>query len=309
MSNKLKKKKNPLVSIVMNVFNGEEYLRASISSILFQTYKNWELIFWDNNSKDNSKKIFFEFKDKRMKYFFSQKKINLYASRNLAIKKCRGDYIAFLDQDDLWLKDKLKKQMNLFSKDEKIALIYSNYYRLNSKKLFFKKKLLTKHNLPEGKITNFLLKNYVVGLCTIIFKRKLFPKKNIFNTKFYMLSDYIFVLNTSKKYIIRCLQEPLSIYRYHHNQMSNKYYSLSVRQHFKWLSNTKEIKKFYKYENFKFLVQKIKFMQIIDFINNDKRLYAIKKIVDYPLSIDKLKLFLKLILPKTLFSYLFGQLY
>ena len=64
-------KNAPLVSIIMNCYNGETYLNESIESILSQTYKNWELIFWDNQSKDNSAKIFKNYKDIRLKYFFS----------------------------------------------------------------------------------------------------------------------------------------------------------------------------------------------------------------------------------------------
>ena len=62
----------PLVSVIVNCFNGEQYLHKALSSILSQTYKNWEIIFWDNQSSDNSKKIFSGFKDKRFKYYFSK---------------------------------------------------------------------------------------------------------------------------------------------------------------------------------------------------------------------------------------------
>ena len=61
----------PKISIIMNCYNGEEYLKESLESILAQSYLNWELIFFDNSSNDNSKKIFRSFKDKRFKYFFS----------------------------------------------------------------------------------------------------------------------------------------------------------------------------------------------------------------------------------------------
>ena len=104
-------KNKPLVSVIMNCHNGEKYLKESIKSLMSQTYKNWELIFWDNNSFDNSKKIVKKFKDKRIKYFKSQKFQNLYHSRNLAIKKAKGKYVGFLDVDDLWEKSKLKKQI------------------------------------------------------------------------------------------------------------------------------------------------------------------------------------------------------
>ena len=106
----------------MNCYNGEKYLKKSIKSILKQSYKNWELIFFDNKSQDNSKKIFFEFKDKRLKYFYSKKKLKLYRARNQAIKKSKGHYISFLDTDDFWHKDKLRDQINFFKKNKNIKI-------------------------------------------------------------------------------------------------------------------------------------------------------------------------------------------
>ena len=67
-------KKQPLVSIIMNCLNGEKYLNSAIDSVINQTYKNWELIFWDNRSTDNSANILKKYKDKRIKYFYSKKK-------------------------------------------------------------------------------------------------------------------------------------------------------------------------------------------------------------------------------------------
>ena len=118
----------PLVSIIMNCHNGGKFLEQSIDSIISQTYKNWELIFWDNVSQDDSKKIINKFSDNGIKYFKSKKFNRLYKSRNLAIQNAKGEFISFLDTDDLWQKDKLEKQMNFFSKNEGYEIIYSNYY-------------------------------------------------------------------------------------------------------------------------------------------------------------------------------------
>ena len=101
----------PLVSVVMNCYNGEAYLYESIKSILSQTYENWELIFWDNQSTDSSAEIFKSYRDKRFRYFYANGHTPLYKARNLAIEKSKGDFIAFLDTDDLWSKEKLKLQM------------------------------------------------------------------------------------------------------------------------------------------------------------------------------------------------------
>ena len=106
------KKENFLISIIVNCFNGEKYLSRCIKSVLSQTYKNWEIIFWNNKSTDKSEKIIKNFSDKRIKIFRSKKFLNLYDARNRAIQKSRGQYICFLDTDDYWKKINLKNKSN-----------------------------------------------------------------------------------------------------------------------------------------------------------------------------------------------------
>ena len=161
-------KKNPLVSIIMNCHNGELFLEQSLKSVFLQSYKNWELIFWDNKSKDQSKKILIKFKDKRVKYYYSKKFNSLYNSRNLAIKKAKGKYITFLDTDDFWHKEKLNNQLN-FLINNNFKVCCTNFYMLNqkdNKKIKFikknKKKLTTQN----------LLKRYEVGILTVMIEKK-----------------------------------------------------------------------------------------------------------------------------------------
>ena len=77
--------KQPLVSVIINCFNGEMYLREALNSVIAQTYKNWEIIFWDNKSEDKSAEIFKSYVDKRFQYFYANEHTSLYKARNLAI--------------------------------------------------------------------------------------------------------------------------------------------------------------------------------------------------------------------------------
>ena len=131
-------KKPYLVSIIVNCYNGDKYLSEALDSILNQTYKNWELIFWDNQSNDKSAEIFKSHKDSRFKYYCANEHTSLYKARNLAIEKSNGDFIAFLDTDDLWNENKLQLQMPYFN-DSKVGLVFSNLWVL--KKNFKKKKI------------------------------------------------------------------------------------------------------------------------------------------------------------------------
>ena len=102
------------ISVIVNCHNGEKYLNKCISSILNQKYKNIEIIFFDNFSSDSSKSILAKFKDDRIKYFFSNKKLFLYAARNEAIKVSSGEIIAFLDVDDWWNENYLSSRADVF---------------------------------------------------------------------------------------------------------------------------------------------------------------------------------------------------
>jgi len=136
--------KYPLVSVIINCHNGEKYLDKAIKSVLDQDYKYWEIIFFDNNSKDKSNLILKKYKDKRIKYFKSKKTYSLYKAKNLAIAKSKGELISFLDVDDWWLQSKLSKQVKVFQKDSTVEVIYSNIYLYNEKKKL--KKFILKKN-------------------------------------------------------------------------------------------------------------------------------------------------------------------
>ncbi|MDC1454446.1 glycosyltransferase, partial [Pelagibacteraceae bacterium] len=114
---------NPLVSIIINCYNGEKYLAEAINSIYSQTYKNWEIIFWDNASSDKSALIAKSY-DSKLKYYNSNFTSSLSHARFQAFKKTKGKYISFLDCDDLWKKDKIEKQIKIISKDEDIGFVY-----------------------------------------------------------------------------------------------------------------------------------------------------------------------------------------
>ena len=94
-----------------------------------QTYKNWELIFVDNNSNDNSKKIILEINDQRIKYYKLDITENLGTVRKFAFSKCNGEYITFLDVDDYWDENKISKQLEVFENNKNIDIVYSNYWQ------------------------------------------------------------------------------------------------------------------------------------------------------------------------------------
>ena len=124
----------PLVSIITPVYNAEEFLEETILSVLNQTYKNWELILIDDCSKDDSYKIIERYlgMDKRIKYLKNEKNSGPAVTRNNGINISKGKYIAFLDSDDLWYRDKLKKQIDFMEMNNK-NICHGNYEMINKK--------------------------------------------------------------------------------------------------------------------------------------------------------------------------------
>ena len=231
-------KKKPLVSVIMNCHNCKKFLKKSISSVIKQTYKNWEIIFWDNNSSDNIREIISSFKDIRIKYYKAKKYSKLYKARNLAIKKAKGKYLSFLDTDDWWVSSKLEKQINIFSKNPKVKLVYSNMFIYLQKNK--KKKIFTQNKLPSGIILNELIKNYQIGIITVIFNRSLI-KKYKFNESYEIIGDLDLFIRMSKKNIFQSIQKPLAYYRWHGKNLSNLKQVTYIKELNKWLKKNKRL--------------------------------------------------------------------
>jgi len=136
----------PKVSVIMNCYNGEQYLRQAIDSVYAQTFGDWEIIFWDNASTDETSAIARSYDD-RLRYFCSEKTIPLGAARKAAMKEVRGEWIAFLDCDDYWYAHKLEKQLGYLEK-EQYVLCYAGIAEVN----------------PDGSLIRTLLPNYPSGL-------------------------------------------------------------------------------------------------------------------------------------------------
>ena len=114
--------KKPLVSILINCFNTSSFISKAINSVINQSYKNWELIIWDDGSKDNTPDIARKFTDKRIKFFCSKRNFGLGPSRIKATKKLSGSLITILDSDDYYNPKKLSKQVEVFKNFPNISI-------------------------------------------------------------------------------------------------------------------------------------------------------------------------------------------
>jgi len=257
------KNKEKLVSIILNCYNGEKYLKYALRSILRQSYKNWELIFWDNRSTDSSKKIFNTFKNKKFRYFLSSSHTSLYEARNLAINKCKGQFLSFLDVDDMWEENKLESQVKLFE-DKEVGVVYGNSWLLNETTK--KKRKFINYNMKNGYIYNDLIQRYNVGILTAIIRKSCLKNlKKIFDKKYNIIGDYDLFIRLSKKFKFKVIQDPVATYRIHANNLSILKKDLEIKELNHWLKinkkslgllNCKKIKK--KIKNLEFLNLKFK---------------------------------------------------
>ena len=117
---------NPLVSIILPTFNRQVLLPRAINSVLNQIYQNWEVIIWNDGSTDNTNEIIHGYSDQRIHPFSSENHGMSYAL-NQAIKQSKGEYVAFIDDDDQWLENKLELQVGLLSANSDIDLVFGNF--------------------------------------------------------------------------------------------------------------------------------------------------------------------------------------
>ena len=214
-----------LVSIIMPSYNTAKYIKETIKSVINQTYTNWELLIVDDCSTDNTDEIIREFKDDRIKYFKNEKNSGAAISRNKALREAKGKWIAFLDSDDLWEKEKLEKQIN-FMKDNTYYFSYTQYQEIdeNSKSL---NKLVT----GPKRITKTGMYNYCwLGCLTVMYNAEKIGLIQIENLP--KNNDYAIWLKAIKKANCYLLKENLAKYRIRSGSISNHGVMKLIKYHY-----------------------------------------------------------------------------
>ena len=206
----------PKISVIMPYYRKRQYILKAIKSVLSQSYKNFEIIIIyddiDLNDLNYLKKLFK--KNNKIKFIVNNKNIGAGFSRNRGIKISKGAYIAFLDSDDYWHKDKLKLQLN-FMINKKLLISHTNFFIIDKKS-----KIIGKFS-PKKFITyKYLLKSCDIGLSTVIIKKKLMIKYKFPNIK--TKEDYIVWLKIIKKTNkFLCLNKYLTFWRDTPNSLSS----------------------------------------------------------------------------------------
>lgn len=197
------------MSIITPCYNAERFIAQAIERVLAQTYTDWEMLIVDDCSTDNSADIIkkYEERDCRIKYFKTDKPSGSPTlPRNIAIENATGRYIAFLDSDDLWLPDKLQRQIPLFE-NENIAIVFSNYEKINENGERSKRII----KAPVSVDYKGLLKSDIIGNLTGVYDTAKVGK--IYNTLVHA-EDYVLWLSILKRgYIARNTETVEGLYR------------------------------------------------------------------------------------------------
>jgi|SRR5690554_850382 len=254
---------NPLVSVIIIFFNSEEFLEEAIKSVISQSYNNWEILLVDDGSTDKSTeiaKIFSADFPEKIHYLEHPNHENkgMSASRNLGIKYSKGEFITFLDSDDIFLKQKLEEQLKIFYENPEVSVV------IGGVKLWFswydqnKKDKIHSLQIPRGKYLQgeyFKLfitqKAAVPGICSVMVRKSLIDITGGFENDFTgMYEDQVFLSKITIDGVVYVDSNYYELYRKHPNSNYQKSIAMGTvlqfkKKFFTWLKEyvvIKEIK-------------------------------------------------------------------
>lgn len=202
------------VSVNLCCYNSQKYLRETLDSITAQTYKDWELIIIDDGSTDSTGSIIQEYikQGYPIVYRYQENK-GLGYSRNEALKYSRGEYIAFIDHDDIWLPEKLEKQIPLFQ-DPEVGLVFCDTVIFNMAGKFLNKSVRTKYY--TGNCFSKLFTDYFLDLPSVVIRRCVLDGVGgWFDPGLKIVEDGDLFLRIAYKWALAMVNEPLAKWRVH----------------------------------------------------------------------------------------------
>lgn len=200
-----------LVSVIIPVYNGEKYIRNAINSVLNQTYRNFEIVVADDGSIDNTVEILKEYGDKiRWK---SQENKGPASAKKFGTSMAKGEYLTYLDSDDMFLPDKLKQQVDYLDKHPEVGLVYPGYYQVDEKGEIVK---LISCNKKKA----LLIQQNYVPTSGVMCRKACIDVLGGFDENLGSNYDWDMWLRISEKYPIHCIPKPLFKYRVHGENIS-----------------------------------------------------------------------------------------
>ena len=221
----------PLVSIVIPTYNRANYLSKALQSVLYQTYKNWEVLVIDNYSTDDTEKVINRYNDSRIKYLKNQNYGVIAKARNAGILAAKGDWVAFLDSDDWWTDDKLKTCMDYINNH--VDLIYHDLEITSSKRQLFRRKIIKTRQLKKPVLIDLLVNGNAISNSSVVVRKEMLKKIGLIDEckELVASEDYntwLKISNLTDQFLY--LPKKLGYYFIHDKSISKKDMSLSYRQ-------------------------------------------------------------------------------
>lgn len=212
----------PLVTVIVNLYNGEATLAEAIDSVVAQSFTDWELIVWDDCSTDGSAVVAKRYSDSRILYYRSETQVSLGQARRAAIGVACGDWIAFLDQDDVWLPNKLERQLALARERPDAALIYGRavrFYPDGSERDYDQAHEYVL--LPEGDIFGDLFRDSCfIAMSSAMFRRSAIESIGGIPETIRIIPDYYLYLAIARRFPAAPVQQVVCRYRMHADSTS-----------------------------------------------------------------------------------------
>lgn len=212
----------PTVSVIIPTYNRADFLARAVKSVLNQSFKNFELIIVDDGSTDNTGETAkrFQKEDSRVKYVWQKNSGTPASSQNTGIRNARGEYVAFLDDDDEWLRNKLEKQIALFqnSKKQNLGIVGCGSFIIKNDKA-----AIYKFSKIENILKSLLEKSVFMSNSATVIKNDVFAKVGLFDEKFKLFSNRDMWLKICLEYGFDFVDEPLYRYYVHTGNISRKH--------------------------------------------------------------------------------------
>ena len=206
------------VSVITPTYNRARFLPAAVASVLSQTFGDFELIIVDDGSEDNTPDVLKPFfADRRVRYVYQENQGQSHA-RNLALKQATGDFIAFLDSDDVWARDKLEKQLAVFRANSEVDIVHGDEATINEQGSVVSLQNMRRYS---GRITRYLLADNSVSITTALVRRRCFDEMGGFDTSVGVADDYELWLRFSARYCYQYEPGIVASYRVMADQISS----------------------------------------------------------------------------------------
>ena len=215
-----------LVSVIIPTYNRANFLGGAIKSVLDQSFKNLEIIVVDDCSSDNNRALIETLGRAEIRYLRHARQLGGAAARNTGIHHSRGEYVAFLDDDDEWYPEKLSRQMHaLLSSPPDVGGIYTGYFIVNRSDGQIRGQIVpTEH----GELYEVLLGGNCIGSASsMLLRRSCFDAVGIFDERLRSFQDYDLWLRIARKYRFDCIRQPLLKYFVHGDQIGSNSQALT----------------------------------------------------------------------------------